>query len=760
MKLDKLRLVKSELDAEFTTESISTAVYYQLESKWLKLDDANTVIPGVQTALERSKGQVIAYHPSASRTAWFHCPELMCSLELTFSKSPQLEKQKRFRGRIGSIVERASNAYRVLHNPLTLLVAREEFRRRLQLILSQASKPTDAGTTEEIEQINQTAVLALDIDHFKQVNDTYGHLYGDQVLKSFALRLEQVAKEIELAPSNNLKVCVAHPSGEEFLIFLHGSLTEQLVEDCAELFRSKIAEDALPSEKEWQWLSQRENLSMLSPPPLRERSVTASIGISMHGSIGSETSQDQVELLLERADTALYRAKASGRNQAVLFTSILSSCGRVLEQDLQTGIVAIDLGKNVGVTMGQEFKVFSPNFTGTKKFSVSDGRTTRTIGIYPRIELTRLTVFDVQPEISFAFIANPDDRNRTIEQGSHLEEIPTGSIGHLLPHTSKYFPTKAGSTLIEGVEPLQGFVNQNADDGGSPFAVVFRLNAEQEYLKKYGSAALNSAIAVLFRGVTSTFPAAAKTGMLDRATVCLVGRDQTYDEETLESFTDRIAEQLPELGFKVGVFSKKDIETTIDNRKNTFPVKNAIEFARFAASEFAGTNSSRVTHFGIESAERLVSVLRESKSFATAKADFDRLTELGVASAKLSNFGGLIHSALDNHPRARDLYEDAMKRNPKVLIYKSNFGTGAYSAGDVEKPLSILNAVSDQDISKLKNIHPYGYVTYARLLAKAKFAGSQEYNAKRFLAIGPDALKVAGFENSKASAVITTALSN
>jgi diguanylate cyclase (GGDEF)-like protein len=132
----------------------------------------------------------------------------------------------------------------------------------------------------------QLAVLFLDLDRFKTINDSLGHNIGDEVLKRVAQRLQRSVTERDT---------VARLSGDEFIL---------LIED---------AED-------------REDLNMLSERILRvigkpmllgetELRVTASIGITLL----AEDSPD-VKSLLANADTALYRAKKLGRNCAEFFT--------------------------------------------------------------------------------------------------------------------------------------------------------------------------------------------------------------------------------------------------------------------------------------------------------------------------------------------------------------------------------------------------------------------------------------------------------
>lgn len=129
-----------------------------------------------------------------------------------------------------------------------------------------------------------TAVLMLDVDHFKRVNDTYGHLTGDVVLKEIAHRISRVVRVYDL---------VGRYGGEEFLVVLPNCNRDQ-VSDSAERIRAVI--DSGP---------------ILAPGS--ELRVTISVGatVATPGS-GSPTQ------ILAVADAALYRAKNNGRNCVVV----------------------------------------------------------------------------------------------------------------------------------------------------------------------------------------------------------------------------------------------------------------------------------------------------------------------------------------------------------------------------------------------------------------------------------------------------------
>jgi diguanylate cyclase (GGDEF)-like protein len=127
------------------------------------------------------------------------------------------------------------------------------------------------------------AVVLADLDDFKAVNDRFGHLTGDEVLKAFATVLRERLREADLP---------ARIGGEEFAILLRETDLAGGTE-LAEQLRSRLA--AL----------------RLTAPDGRRLSVTASFGISAYPQARSE---DQ---LLPLADAALYRAKALGKNRVV-----------------------------------------------------------------------------------------------------------------------------------------------------------------------------------------------------------------------------------------------------------------------------------------------------------------------------------------------------------------------------------------------------------------------------------------------------------
>lgn len=126
------------------------------------------------------------------------------------------------------------------------------------------------------------SVLMCDLDHFKSVNDTFGHPVGDEVLRQVGHALTEIAR---------LSDRVGRIGGEEFAILLTETdlATAQLV---AERFRRRI--------------------EAIKPPDPGPRQITMSIGFAT-----LQSDDATIEMLMERADQALYRAKAAGRNYCI-----------------------------------------------------------------------------------------------------------------------------------------------------------------------------------------------------------------------------------------------------------------------------------------------------------------------------------------------------------------------------------------------------------------------------------------------------------
>jgi diguanylate cyclase (GGDEF)-like protein len=135
------------------------------------------------------------------------------------------------------------------------------------------------------------AVAMLDIDHFKQVNDTYGHLTGDAVLAALSAALRGLLREYDIS---------GRFGGEEFAILLPHTDAASAGQ-IAERLRARLAQISVP-------ISGPGN----DPSPLQ---VTVSIGVATLAH-----SRRDLEELLAAADAALYRAKGAGRNRVVLLS--------------------------------------------------------------------------------------------------------------------------------------------------------------------------------------------------------------------------------------------------------------------------------------------------------------------------------------------------------------------------------------------------------------------------------------------------------
>ena len=127
------------------------------------------------------------------------------------------------------------------------------------------------------------ALLLLDVDHFKQINDRWGHLGGDQVLRHFATEL---ARSVAAAPH-----LLGRYGGEEFVLLLPGVDAVQARQQAAHIRRQL-----------------RLHPARINEAPIV---VTASIGLAV------DTGSGELAALLAAADTALYQAKADGRDRTV-----------------------------------------------------------------------------------------------------------------------------------------------------------------------------------------------------------------------------------------------------------------------------------------------------------------------------------------------------------------------------------------------------------------------------------------------------------
>jgi two-component system cell cycle response regulator len=161
--------------------------------------------------------------------------------------------------------------YQATHDALTGIWNRVEILDMLRRELDRASR-----------SYSSTGLLMLDVDHFKRINDTYGHLTGDEVLKEVTRRITKAVRTYD---------SIGRYGGEEFLILLPGCSREQ-IDQGAERVRAAVDD---------------------GPIFVDESAVSVTVSIGAAVTAGSTSAEE----MLSAADIALYRAKI-GRNRTVL----------------------------------------------------------------------------------------------------------------------------------------------------------------------------------------------------------------------------------------------------------------------------------------------------------------------------------------------------------------------------------------------------------------------------------------------------------
>jgi diguanylate cyclase (GGDEF)-like protein/PAS domain S-box-containing protein len=166
------------------------------------------------------------------------------------------------------------------HDPLTDLPNRSLFTQRLTQAIALAAR-----------HHRRLAVLFLDLDHFKNVNDTLGHAIGDRLLQSVA---ERTAHCVRVSDT------VSRQGGDEFLVLLSEIKQPEDAVVCAEKIITAV--------------------TATYPIALHDLTITASVGISIFPDDGADA-----QTLIKAADTAMYHAKDQGRNRFQLFNRDLKA---------------------------------------------------------------------------------------------------------------------------------------------------------------------------------------------------------------------------------------------------------------------------------------------------------------------------------------------------------------------------------------------------------------------------------------------------
>lgn len=194
-------------------------------------------------------------------------------------RAKALIKRKRLHDRLHDTVKNGLQA--AVTDPLTGLYNRRYVDAHLDRLADQSRRSGQ-----------ELAIMMLDIDHFKSINDTHGHAAGDQILIQLAARLKENLRTIDL---------VARVGGEEFLVAMPRTTTMQ----------SRFAADRL------------RRLVNERPFQLSEKGatlrVTASVGVATSG-LG-HCDPEQIGRICARADAALYAAKSAGRNKVAISKS-------------------------------------------------------------------------------------------------------------------------------------------------------------------------------------------------------------------------------------------------------------------------------------------------------------------------------------------------------------------------------------------------------------------------------------------------------
>ncbi|MEL7350443.1 MAG: EAL domain-containing protein [Cyanobacteria bacterium P01_A01_bin.116] len=254
------------------------------------------------SSLDAPFDKVQAFHRGAADyvTKPFQAEEVLARVRHQVRLQLAQQQQQRLRAELENRVQERTQLLELAHDQLleialtdrlTRLPNRLSFVKRLSKVMAQVRLSTAVPATSELAG-DHFAVLFLDCDRFKRINDSLGHRVGDQLLKGVARRLTQIQHECMAVDT------IARFGGDEFALLLVNVPDRETV--------VAVAEDVISA------------VAMPFALAGREICINASIGL-----VWGEPTYVAAEHLLRDADVAMYRAKDCDRNQYLWFESAM-----------------------------------------------------------------------------------------------------------------------------------------------------------------------------------------------------------------------------------------------------------------------------------------------------------------------------------------------------------------------------------------------------------------------------------------------------
>lgn len=493
-------------------------------------------------------------------------------------------------------------------------------------------------------------LIVLDLDRFRQINENYGHNFGDQVLTLAAERLRAAC------PKQTL---VCRLDGDSFGV-LWPQASRAKMSELAENLGAELAK-----------------VTARFAPLREEVGVSASIGHvsypqDLQGAQFQKAPEEQAWLVMEKAEKALNTAKAGGRSQIYSFRQILTQGGVVLEV-MPMNRLLINLGRGMDAHEGQRFLIWSRKFNGSETIVGTQGDVI--FGHYPPMYKAEVSLVEVQEDMSIAEVLVQSDPNWIVEKGDKLTLLDDHS-GRMEQREIQPGDRSPQKDPLTGLYPYRDFLQawQSARTQAKSFCMVLmRLESPHAERTPMDKMKEEQFFQTLAGRVEALFGSGALGGRF--SVNCIIYHVPDLGQEDCLGIVRELLEDERFAGLEksVGIAGYPFLDyTRSDTLEN---VRKALDHADFLHDEKIACFDSVSLNI---SADRLFA---QGETY-DAIAEYKKALTVDDANLLARNSLGVCYARLNKYATARTIFQELTSRHPDHVMPLYNFGCACLKDGD------------------------------------------------------------------------------